>query len=220
MVALVIGLALLSLALIPLESRWPGVSLQRRFRSGWLLDLVYWFFTMLITRPVSKVAVAIVLFPLLWISGAGSFENLLQGFGPLGRQPRLDQAMQMIIVIDFTGYWLHRAFHSRRLWPFHAIHHSSTDLDWLSAARVHPVNDIVEQGRASGDCRRARLFALAASWNSAVLYFLRDPPTCQRELGFRSIEKNSCQSKISPLASYLGASRTGQELRRLATRVG
>jgi sterol desaturase/sphingolipid hydroxylase (fatty acid hydroxylase superfamily) len=30
-------------------------------------------------------------------------------------------------------------------WPFHAIHHSSTDLDWLSAARVHPVNDIVNK---------------------------------------------------------------------------
>ena len=104
MVALLIGLALLSLALIPLESRWPGVPLQRRFRSGWLLDLVYWFFTTLITKPISKIAVAVTLSPLLLLTRAGSFENLLQGFGPLGRQPRLDQALQMIILIDFTGY--------------------------------------------------------------------------------------------------------------------
>jgi sterol desaturase/sphingolipid hydroxylase (fatty acid hydroxylase superfamily) len=27
------------------------------------------------------------------------------------------------------------------LWKFHAIHHHSKDLDWLSAVRLHPVND-------------------------------------------------------------------------------
>ena len=29
------------------------------------------------------------------------------------------------------------------LWPFHAIHHSSTTVDWLSSVRLHPVNDVV-----------------------------------------------------------------------------
>lgn len=140
-----LALAILSLAMIPLEWRWPGVAGQRRFRRGRLLDVAYWFFTTLITKPISEIAVAITLFPLLLITGAGSFEKLLNGFGPLGRQPRLDQALQMIIVLDFIGYWLHRGFHGRRLWPFHAIHHSSIDLDWLSAPRVHPVNDIVNK---------------------------------------------------------------------------
>jgi sterol desaturase/sphingolipid hydroxylase (fatty acid hydroxylase superfamily) len=145
MIPLVIGLAILSLTMIPLESHWPGVPSQRRFRRGWLLDIFYWFFTALITKPISRIAVAIVLYPVLLLSGAGAFETLLKGFGPLGRQPRLDQALQMIILIDFIGYWLHRGFHDWRLWPFHAIHHSSIDLDWLSAARVHPVNDIVNK---------------------------------------------------------------------------
>jgi len=36
---------------------------------------------------------------------------------------------------------MHRAFHGRRLWRFHAVHHSSVDLDWLSAVRPHPIND-------------------------------------------------------------------------------
>jgi sterol desaturase/sphingolipid hydroxylase (fatty acid hydroxylase superfamily) len=40
-----------------------------------------------------------------------------------------------------VGYWMHRWFHGRRLWRFHAVHHSSVDLDWLSAVRLHPVND-------------------------------------------------------------------------------
>jgi sterol desaturase/sphingolipid hydroxylase (fatty acid hydroxylase superfamily) len=143
--SLILGLVILSVAMIPLESGWPGVPAQRRFRRGWLLDVVYWFFTTLITKPISRLAVVIVWFPVLVLSGAGSFENLLQGFGPLSRQPRLAQALQMILLMDFVGYWLHRAFHRNRLWAFHAIHHSSRDLDWLSAARVHPVNNIVNK---------------------------------------------------------------------------
>ena len=101
---------------------------QRRFRRGWLLDIVYWFFTALITKPIAKIGVAIVLLPLLLISGAGSFENMLKGHGPLGRQSPIAQAVQMVILIDFIGYWLHRAFHGERLWLFHAIHHSSVEL--------------------------------------------------------------------------------------------
>jgi sterol desaturase/sphingolipid hydroxylase (fatty acid hydroxylase superfamily) len=38
---------------------------------------------------------------------------------------------------------MHRAFHGRRLWKFHSIHHSSVDVDWLSAVRLHPANDVL-----------------------------------------------------------------------------
>lgn len=145
MKSLLICLAVLSLAMIPLEMKWPAVPDQRRFRRGWLLDVAYWFLTTLITNPVSRVAVVVVLFPVLKLSGAGTYDKLLEGFGPLSLQPPLDQALQMIVLMDFVGYWLHRWFHGVRLWRFHAIHHSSADLDWLSAARVHPVNDIVNK---------------------------------------------------------------------------
>ncbi len=49
----------------------------------------------------------------------------------------------MLVLGDFLAYWMHRAFHGGRLWRFHAIHHSSRDLDWLSSVRLHPVNDAV-----------------------------------------------------------------------------
>jgi len=77
--SLLMGLAILSIALIPLEILWPGVARQRRFRRGWLLDVVYWFFNALITKPISQVAVVIALSPLLFLTGYGSFENLLKG---------------------------------------------------------------------------------------------------------------------------------------------
>ena len=47
----------------------------------------------------------------------------------------------ILLIGDFIGYWTHRLFHGRVLWRFHAVHHRSTQVDWLSAVRLHPVND-------------------------------------------------------------------------------
>jgi sterol desaturase/sphingolipid hydroxylase (fatty acid hydroxylase superfamily) len=62
-------------------------------------------------------------------------ELLMHRFGPLSRLPLWAQAVGILIVGDFMGYWMPRALHGRRLWRFHAIHHSSVDVDWLSARR-------------------------------------------------------------------------------------
>ena len=38
-------------------------------------------------------------------------------------------------------YWAHRASHTVPvLWRFHKLHHSITELDWVAAARLHPVD--------------------------------------------------------------------------------
>ena len=37
-------------------------------------------------------------------------------------------------------YWSHRLFHGGGFWKYHAVHSSSEELDWISAARFHPVN--------------------------------------------------------------------------------
>jgi sterol desaturase/sphingolipid hydroxylase (fatty acid hydroxylase superfamily) len=34
-------------------------------------------------------------------------------------------------------------FHGTGFWKYHAVHHSSKDLDWISAARFHPVNLLI-----------------------------------------------------------------------------
>jgi sterol desaturase/sphingolipid hydroxylase (fatty acid hydroxylase superfamily) len=52
---------------------------------------------------------------------------------------------EVLLLGDLVGYWVHRLFHGRRLWRFHAVHHGSKDLDWLSAVRLHPVNDVVSR---------------------------------------------------------------------------
>ena len=45
-----------------------------------------------------------------------------------------------LIGEDIILYWTHRGFHRERMWKYHAVHHSSEELEWISAARFHPVN--------------------------------------------------------------------------------
>jgi len=49
-----------------------------------------------------------------------------------------------LLLADFAGYWSHRARHVFVLWHFHAIHHSATQLDALAAARMHPIDDVID----------------------------------------------------------------------------
>jgi sterol desaturase/sphingolipid hydroxylase (fatty acid hydroxylase superfamily) len=62
------------------------------------------------------------------------------GHGPLAQLPLAVQAGLFLAGSDFMNYWIHRAFHRSAMWKYHAVHHSSADLDWLSAARFHPIN--------------------------------------------------------------------------------
>ena len=62
------------------------------------------------------------------------------GHGPLSTLPLWLQAVLFLVLADFMMYWLHRMFHRGGFWKYHAIHHSSEDVDWISAARFHPVN--------------------------------------------------------------------------------
>ena len=111
-------------------------------RHGFLTDLSYWLFTPFVTKSVTRVCVAAVAIPFaLVVYGKVDRAMLMQSFGPAARLPLWAQAVAILIIGDFVGYWMHRAFHRGRLWQFHAVHHSSVDLDWLSAVRLHPAND-------------------------------------------------------------------------------
>jgi sterol desaturase/sphingolipid hydroxylase (fatty acid hydroxylase superfamily) len=104
-------------------------------------DICYWFFVPLFAR-VFRIGLLVV--------GAGFFFNIHDadeliafydnGHGPLSALPLPVQAILFLVLGDFMLYWLHRMFHGGGFWKYHAIHHSSEDLDWISAARFHPVN--------------------------------------------------------------------------------
>jgi sterol desaturase/sphingolipid hydroxylase (fatty acid hydroxylase superfamily) len=104
-------------------------------------DICYWFVIPVGARFVRiglMIAGAAVLFD---IHGAEALIKFYDnGFGPLATLPLWAQALTFLIASDLMMYWIHRTFHGAQLWKYHAVHHSSEDLDWISAARFHPVN--------------------------------------------------------------------------------
>lgn len=144
-----VALAIIGAAMVAAERMMPAIRRQRLWRRGMLLDLAYWFFTPLATRSISRLGVVVVLAIGALLAGLkpskATFEAFLAGHGPVGAQPKWLQAIELVVLIDLLGYWMHRLFHDRHLWAFHEIHHSSVELDWLSSVRVHPVNDLVNR---------------------------------------------------------------------------
>jgi sterol desaturase/sphingolipid hydroxylase (fatty acid hydroxylase superfamily) len=53
------------------------------------------------------------------------------------------QFVEAVLVADVAQYWAHRASHEVPfLWRFHKVHHSIEDMDWLAAARLHPLDSV------------------------------------------------------------------------------
>jgi len=138
------ALVALTVALGSLEWVAPANPEQPLFRRrGIRVDLCYWFFTPLVTRAVTRLAIGLVLFAAAIVIGHGATPpGLLAGFGPLSRLPLWGQILVGLTVVDFFGYWVHRLFHGP-LWRIHIVHHSPPVLDWLAAARVHPLNELI-----------------------------------------------------------------------------
>ncbi len=104
-------------------------------------DVCYWFFVPLITRVVRiglLVLAASVFFGIKDADDLIAFYD--NGHGPLATLPLWVQGFMFLIVSDFLLYWTHRMFHGGGFWKYHAIHHSSEEIEWISAARFHPVN--------------------------------------------------------------------------------
>ena len=128
-----------------IEGRFAARPDQPRWRKDSRTDLFYWFFTPFVTRTISKGAAIIAVVMLAVITGTelepGAGVTPFHEGSWVTSQPLWLQAIMLMVAADFIGYWVHRLFHRGRLWPFHAVHHSSRALDWLASVRVHPVND-------------------------------------------------------------------------------
>lgn len=137
---------ILTIAFGVLERLWPSIPKQPKWRRGVWLDTVYWFVTPMISQILSMVCIAIVLFPLYLALGRSlTWDSVLAGYGPLSQLPLWQQGAIAVIVGDFIGYWTHRWHHTPMLWDYHAVHHSSDIMDWLSAVRLHPMNDVISR---------------------------------------------------------------------------
>jgi sterol desaturase/sphingolipid hydroxylase (fatty acid hydroxylase superfamily) len=136
-----ISLALAAIFTV-LTSFWacnPGQAWWRK--RDLVTDLCYWFFIPVITRYLRigmLIVGAALLFRITTAEGLIAFYD--HGHGPLSALPLWAQMIIFLIGEDFLLYWTHRLFHGQRMWRYHAVHHSSEELEWVSAARFHPVN--------------------------------------------------------------------------------
>ena len=152
-----------------LELTMPKARRTPLKRRGILTDLSYWVFNPLVADAAIQLIMLVVLALFaLTIYGRIDKAQILAGFGPLSQLPMAAQAALMLVLADFIGYWVHRRFHGARLWRFHAIHHSSQTLDWLSAVRAHPVNELAGKLAIMLPLLALGFSATAVAWTAPV----------------------------------------------------
>jgi len=116
----------------------PGVSWWRK--PDLVTDLLYFFIIPLFGR-FAIIFFALVAMGLLSGLGVAKPEDIIGvNRGPLAALPFWQQIVLYLILSDLMMYWSHRAFHTARLWRYHAVHHSPEHLDWLSGRRFHPID--------------------------------------------------------------------------------
>jgi sterol desaturase/sphingolipid hydroxylase (fatty acid hydroxylase superfamily) len=137
----VLELLALGLIFIPLE-RWFALHRQRIFRAGWQTDLKHFFVSHAGVQLLSFATMIPVQTMFAW-TAQFDFQRAI------AEQPLWLQFVEMLLVVDFMTYWVHRAFHQiPALWDFHAIHHSSRQMDWLAGSRMHLIDVIVTRAAA------------------------------------------------------------------------
>lgn len=136
----VLNLLLYSAIFVPIERLYPLHGEQPIFRRHWLLDLTYFF----VNTVLVEVLTLFTLTPALVLFGWARVPLITE---TIGAWPVVAQVPLMVLVADFTQYWVHRAFHVvPALWRFHAIHHSAEAMDWLAGSRLHLVDVLVTRG--------------------------------------------------------------------------
>jgi len=158
------------LVFVPLE-RLFALHPQKVFRRGWANDLIFLFLNGLLIKLGLLAVIGASIFAAAQILPA-SFQAAIGGL------PYWVQIPAVIVLSDLGFYWTHRMFHAVPwLWRFHAIHHSIEELDWLAAARVHPVDQILTKGVslvpvvALGFSEWAiGVYALLYQWQSVLIH--------------------------------------------------
>jgi sterol desaturase/sphingolipid hydroxylase (fatty acid hydroxylase superfamily) len=110
-------------------------------KDGLSTDIAYWFFVPVFTRYLRIALTAMATALIFGITDAQKIADFYQhGHGWIGTLPLWAQGLLFLGVTDFVLYWSHRVFHCGGFWKYHAVHHAPRQVEWLSAARFHPVN--------------------------------------------------------------------------------
>lgn len=130
-----VWLLLLCAVFIPLE-RLAGIRRQAVFRRELWTDVGYY--------AVNSIVVGVLLGAPLVLMGAAVHQLIPSAaLDSVAALPGVVRLVLGLLVGEIGFYWGHRLTHEiPLLWRFHAIHHSATDVDFLTNTRAHPL-DIV-----------------------------------------------------------------------------
>lgn len=124
-----------------------------------------------VARWLNNWALAILnFFFLLWLMYLVSASELvvLAGTGLLAEAPLVLAFLAVFLVVEATGYGLHRAFHAIPfLWRFHAVHHTDTEVDVTTSHRHHTFEVALV-----ALCLVPVLIVLSAPPAAVLLYFM------------------------------------------------
>ncbi len=206
----------LALAFSVLTHFWacnPGTPWWRKREL--VTDVCYWFFVPVFARVLRigfLVLGAAVVFNIYDADELIAFYD--NGHGPLSELPLWFQAVLFVVLSDFMLYWLHRLFHGGAFWKYHAVHHSSEELDWISAARFHPVNLFL------GTIMVDVILLMAGISPNTMIWVgtLHDVPlglrSRQPELDAWPVQIRAGDADLPPLASRPARRRRQYQLRR------
>jgi sterol desaturase/sphingolipid hydroxylase (fatty acid hydroxylase superfamily) len=113
----------------------PGMYWWKDVRAV-ITDSLYWFIVPLFLA-FGKQA-------MLYVGIVALYGGEQPEFLPVNGWPLWLQCVVILVLQDVMLYAIHRLFHTRLAWKFHAIHHSPKVLDWMSTMRTHPVNFLLE----------------------------------------------------------------------------
>jgi len=119
-----------------LEHRFPYDRGQRHLRDGFWSDLVGY-------AIVQSYVLGLVITSFIgWLDGVTGASR----FHVISNWPVAAQVALFVVTHDFYIYWFHRTQHRvPLLWRIHEAHHSTPDVDWLSGARSHALEILINQ---------------------------------------------------------------------------
>jgi sterol desaturase/sphingolipid hydroxylase (fatty acid hydroxylase superfamily) len=122
----------LFILIVPVEKLFPRHKGQKVRRPLYKLDVSYALSSPLLNLVALIAAVVVAIISFAWVPGL-----LIR---PLVAEiPSQWMPVVGFLIFDMIGYWTHRFYHEIPvLWKFHAVHHSTEHLDWVSGFRAHP----------------------------------------------------------------------------------